>query len=442
MTLRIALLLAAAALGAAPARAEDHWAVLVAGSSGFYNYRHQADVCHAYQLLIKRGFDPDKIITMMCDDVAYSDLNPFPGKLYNYPWATMEEAVDVHAGCKVDYSDDNVTPDQFVGVLTGNATAAGGKVLQSTADDHVFINFVDHGGVGIIAFPIGMEVLHANRLISTLKDMHARNMYKQLTFYLETCESGSMFEGLLPEDLPVYAVTAANAKESSWGTYCDSQSTVGGKLVNSCLGDLFSVNWMMDTERTAEKPETLEEQYERVKKLTNKSHVMQYGQVSIFDKEYVSDFQGDGGKLSVAAPGLAQGLRTSVVDARNVKLNQLYLNYAESGSAADAELLMEEIKARRAVQSLGSSIAELALGSTLDEQAPAEIAWTPELLACHEQAVDAFGSSCGWDEGRLVLAKTLYQLCDRTSGNAAPILKALGGACKGTTLGTRAELIV
>lgn len=25
-----------------------HWAVLVAGSNGFWNYRHQADICHAY----------------------------------------------------------------------------------------------------------------------------------------------------------------------------------------------------------------------------------------------------------------------------------------------------------------------------------------------------------------------------------------------------------
>lgn len=27
-----------------------HWALLVAGSSGWYNYRHQADVFHAYQV--------------------------------------------------------------------------------------------------------------------------------------------------------------------------------------------------------------------------------------------------------------------------------------------------------------------------------------------------------------------------------------------------------
>ena len=31
------------------AAAAEHWAVIVAGSSGYGNYRHQADACHAYQ---------------------------------------------------------------------------------------------------------------------------------------------------------------------------------------------------------------------------------------------------------------------------------------------------------------------------------------------------------------------------------------------------------
>lgn len=26
----------------------ENWAILAAGSIGFYNYRHQSDVCHIY----------------------------------------------------------------------------------------------------------------------------------------------------------------------------------------------------------------------------------------------------------------------------------------------------------------------------------------------------------------------------------------------------------
>lgn len=38
--------------------------------------------------------------------------------------------------------------------------------------------------------------------------------------YIEACESGSIFEGLLEDKLGIYATTAANGRESSWGTYC------------------------------------------------------------------------------------------------------------------------------------------------------------------------------------------------------------------------------
>lgn len=88
-------------------------------------------------------------------------------------------------------------------VLTGDASTvpAGKPVLKSTGDDNVFINFADHGGVGIIAFPHG--TLSANSLNTTLQTMHSKNMYKQLVFYMEACESGSMFDKLLPNNINV-----------------------------------------------------------------------------------------------------------------------------------------------------------------------------------------------------------------------------------------------
>lgn len=47
--------------------------------------------------------------------------------------------------------------------------------------------------------------------------------------YIEACESGSMFEGLLGNDMDIYVTTAANAIESSWATYCPTfYSPAGG----------------------------------------------------------------------------------------------------------------------------------------------------------------------------------------------------------------------
>lgn len=231
-----------------------NYAVIVAGSNGFMNYRHQADVCHAYHVLIDDGnFDAENIILMSYDDVAGDSENPFPGQLFNKP--TDGKGTDVYNGCKIDYKGDDVTAENFMNILKGDEKAmkgvGSGKVLKSTSEDKVFLNFADHGGSGLIAFPVG-DYLYAKDLISTFDYMTKNNMYKELVFYLEACESGSMF-GNLPTNTKIYAVSAANPTESSWGTYCPPDDKVNGKEVGSCLGDTFSINWMEDSDANKSK---------------------------------------------------------------------------------------------------------------------------------------------------------------------------------------------
>lgn len=45
--------------------------------------------------------------------------------------------------------------------------------------------------------------------------------------------------GLLEDDLEVYATTAANARESSWGTYCPGMNPSPPPEFVTCLGDLY-----------------------------------------------------------------------------------------------------------------------------------------------------------------------------------------------------------
>merc|ERR1712072_489944 len=99
----------------------------------------------------------------------------------------------------------------------------------------------------------------------------------------------------------VYAVTAANVHESSWGTYCMPEDKVNGKHLNTCLGDLFSVNWMEDIDMEADmSAETLEKQFQLVKNKTSRetdcpqcgSHVQRFSDLS-FTSEAVGDFVGN-----------------------------------------------------------------------------------------------------------------------------------------------------
>ncbi|KAI3682208.1 hypothetical protein L2E82_50071 [Cichorium intybus] len=260
------------------------WAVLLAGSNGYWNYRHQADVCHAYQILKKGGIKDENIVVFMYDDIANNEENPRPGVIINSP-----DGDDVYHGVPKDYTGEDVTVDNFFAVLLGNKSAVkggSGKVVNSGPNDHIFVYYTDHGGPGVLGMPTN-PYMYANDLIEVLKKKHASGTYKSLVFYLEACESGSIFEGLLPEGLNIYATTASGPNENSWGTYCPGDYPSPPAEYDTCLGDLYSVAWMEDCDVHNLRTETIREQYHLVKERTSNgnayygSHVMQYGDLQL-----------------------------------------------------------------------------------------------------------------------------------------------------------------
>ncbi|XP_013918823.1 PREDICTED: legumain [Thamnophis sirtalis] len=242
MALKVAVLLSCV-LGISTLNLEDpedggkHWVVIVAGSNGWYNYRHQADACHAYQIVHRNGIPDEQIVVMMYDDIAYNDENPTKGIIINRPNGT-----DVYKGVLKDYTNDDVTPQTFLAVLRGDAEAVknkgSGKVIRSGPKDHIFVYFTDHGAPGILAFPDDdLKVQHLNK---TIRYMYHHKKYQKMVFYIEACESGSMMENL-PKDINVYATTASNPEESSYACYYDEKR-------ETYLGDLYSVKWMEDSD--------------------------------------------------------------------------------------------------------------------------------------------------------------------------------------------------
>lgn len=280
--------------------AGEKWAMLVAGSSGWGNYRHQADVYHAYQLLSSSSdYDADHVIVLAVDDIAYHDHNPLQGQVFNHP----DRHSDVYRAIKgnIDYFGIQVNKTTFLQVLEG---VAGGKVVASGPSDRVFVFFSDHGAPGLLGMPHGGPVF-ADELFMAIERKHINGGFAELVFYLESCESGSIFQGFDYPKLNVYAVTASRADEPSWGTYCPGfEPSLIPTLVpeiNTCLGDLFSVSWLEDLEQGRNQEgdsETLEDQFLIAKVRTSVdgtfvmgSHVQHYGSLHI-EKELVREWEG------------------------------------------------------------------------------------------------------------------------------------------------------
>jgi legumain len=359
------------------ANSSTNWAVLIAGSNGYYNYRHQADISHAYQILTKLGgFPKDNIIVMMYNDVVNSSSNPFPGRLYNEPGG-----VDVYGDIVVSYSGQQVTAENFLNVIQGikKGDTRDGPVLESQSGDNVFIYYSDHGATGLVAMPTG-DPLYAKDLNDALNNMYQKGMYSQLVFYLEACESGSMFDGILANNTNVFATTAANPSQPSYAYYYnDSLSTY--------MADEYSIRWMQDTTNNWDAYESLITQYNDVAAVVKESQPQQYGDVD-FDEEPIEYFEAYQDRktesvLTFLRNSMKNWVRvasaptqfdenwnpsTEAVSSRDVKLAVLQHRYLAARELDDklywASMVQDEVSYRLDIDLLFDALVKFVLGYT------------------------------------------------------------------------------
>jgi len=365
----------------------DQYAVIAVGSNGYYNYRHQADACHAYQVLVNHNIPKSNIIMMSYDDVPNALQNPFPGKLFNAPG---NHSADVNEGCIKDYTGADVTAKHFLNIIQGEELAmigvGTGRVLKSGPNDHVFIYFVDHGASGVLSFP--NTWLYNYQLIDAFTEMKAKGMYSQLTIYIEACYSGSMFDGVLKGNLNVYAVTAANATESSWGAYCPYEDFIDGIELDACLGDLFSVNWLENSDSANLTIETLDQQFDIAQTLTNLSHVSRFGNFS-FVNETVDEFLGN----SSDSLNFAGYEKSSNWESTEIKLNYLLHMYTKYQDPQYMEAILEELEYRDKISGIFAQLA-----SNLETKYDADLMNSelkPLNTRCLEKNMMSFEQHCG-----------------------------------------------
>jgi legumain len=425
-----------------------NWAVLVAGSNTYGNYRHQSDVCHAYQIAAKNGIPAERIIVMQFDDIANNRQNPYPGQIFNKPTAAGTPGVDVYKGCQKDYVGATVTATNVINVLTGNAQAmqgiGNGKVLTSGPNDNVFFFYSDHGTVGEVEMPSGSP-LYATKFVQAIQLMHQRNMYNKMVVYIESCESGSMFNNLLPKNIGVYATSASSPDESSWGCYCPPQDKVNGKSIGSCLGDLYSVNWMEDTDKFG-MSRTLQDQFVAVAKLTTQSKVMQWGDVT-FTNMTVGQFQGQttlaaepaieytGAEPSHYSPDELRSM--SAVSTYDIPMHLAYYQYLRhdgkdmvSNHALLADLMIE-LQARMDADRLAITLAKTLAGARYESVMNARMGAAEVNWQCLSAAKTAYLTTCGeFTDYARKYVRVFNNLCNTEGVSVSALVGEITNLCR------------
>ncbi len=214
--------------GYVPAERAGAWAFIAALSGTMENYRHQADALNMYQLLKARGFSDDRIILVLADDIATANSNPEPGTVRQIAGGPNLRTADV----KIDYRLDDLTPSAILNILEGKKTLETPKVIESKANDDVFVYWVGHGGsTGVL---IG-DSAHLGQAVagpfvtpwafaSTLQNKFESQGYRQMVIVLDSCHAGVMGQGALPPG--TLLLTGASPSENSYATNYNASTNI------------------------------------------------------------------------------------------------------------------------------------------------------------------------------------------------------------------------
>jgi len=289
----------------------------------------------------------------------------------------------------------------------------------------VFVYFADHGAKGLVAF--GEAVLKSTTLQATIKKMHSEKRYGKLVFYIEACESGSMFEGLLDKNMSVFATTASNATTSSYACYFDIAR-------RTFLGDVYSIKWLEDSDKENLDSWTLEDQYSIVKKETNTSTVCQFGDMSI-SKMAVGMFQGEKQSDYKPPPVPPQWLSCgkTAVPGPEVPVEILRRIISQDGigpiQKQDAKMKLDRLLANRKfmlgkVHGIVSNVLTAADGEATDDKINHILNDNVPLVnhECYFAMVDAFHETCfnlGKNDYALRMLNTFVNLCQN---NYSPLV--------------------
>lgn len=188
---------------------KGNWALLVASSKGWSNYRHQADVLAIYQQLKLAGYPDDHIILIAEDDIANNVANPNQGVMQ-----VSLGGENVYENVEIDYCMSSLEAKDILAILNGEKSERLPVVIDSSENDNIFVFWSGHGTPGAMCWNDEPYGIIGEQLAAGLRKMNERKCYRKLLMMVEACFSGGVMKQC--EGVPgMLFITAANGDETS-----------------------------------------------------------------------------------------------------------------------------------------------------------------------------------------------------------------------------------
>lgn len=243
---------------------KGNYALVVAGSETWSNYRHQADALCIYQLLKGAGYDDDHIVLILADDLARNAKNPEPGVI-----RVREDGENVYAGAQIDYRLEDLQPGDLADILCGRKSERLPQVINATEQDNVLVFWSGHGGQGSLLWGEYFQFYDRDmvRLMAQLNEGGIRR-YRKMLWLVEACYAGSVAQAGVGYPGVLY-MTASNAYEPS-------KADIYSSTLHTYMSNRFTAT--LEDELTDNITVSLRDLYYKLFRNTVGSHVTIYNQ--------------------------------------------------------------------------------------------------------------------------------------------------------------------
>ena len=347
----------------------------------------------------------------------------FSGTIFNHPGNNQR---NYQEGLVIDYDHKyKLTKELYMSILLGDSGSVRSmtgienpKVLKTNKDDHIFLYYIDHGGDNIVAMPDG-DYLTAKELVRTIQTMYDEGKYGKLVYYLEACESGSMWQ-TLPNDINAYALSSTLPDESSWGTYCPpNDDVVDGVHIGSCLGEVWSCFWLEQDDAADLSTLTLQKQFDDAKDFTTTSHPLQFGDMEIAQEpvgDYISEVAGRRRFLR------SENRRVEQWDSR---LNDLLFWKNRALDANDREAYAKYMEIAERNLNVDRYFKQLVRKVMKNDDTLLKLHFAEKNWPCYNAVLEKYQSTYGFNDYSMKYARTLANMCTLYKGDVQDIINAM-----------------
>lgn len=246
---------------------KSNYALLVAASHTWNNYRHQADILNVYQILKHLGYDDDHIVLIMEDDLVENPQNPHKGEVRRH------DEQNLYVNVNVDYKLKDLESGDITKILMGQKSSKLKNVIEADSNTNVLVYWSGHGAPGYLAWG-ERSVFAYSQMQETLEELQQSMKYRKMLWLIEACFSASVCQAAEDSEIPgVLCITAANGDETS---KADVYNNDYGVYMTNRFTEILSglLNKVVAKKQDGEKPDMqLSDIYYYLFKYTIGSHV-------------------------------------------------------------------------------------------------------------------------------------------------------------------------